>query len=118
MKSLIIASLLAMSLNAHANEESSMVVGIIVGGTTYAAAGAVVFVVGATVAGPIFTTLELSGKGFKIVADSKEDAAVFVASEGEVRTAALEQALEIIRTALPSDVRSSDLQIAESILAL
>ncbi|MNS78076.1 hypothetical protein D3C72_1116780 [compost metagenome] len=118
MKSLIIASLLIMSLNAQANEESSMVVGIIVGGTTYAAGGAVLFVVGATVAGPIFTTLELSGNGFKIVIDAKEDAAAFVASEGAIRTAALEQALQIIRNAMPSDVRTSDLQIAEAILAL
>jgi conserverd hypothetical protein len=118
MKSLIIASLVVMSFQAQANENSSMAVGIVTGGTTYALGGVTLAVVGGTVMLPLYTTLTLSGEEFKIVVKAMEDAAVFVATEGEVRTVALEQALEVIRTKLPANMPSSDLQIAQSILAL
>jgi|GEM_PF-421111 len=120
MKALILSALIALSAtSAHAEEnESSMAVGIIIGGTTYVAGGAITFVAGAITVGPIFTTLELSGQGFKIVRNAQEDATAFVATDGEVRTAALEQALAEIRSHLNEGVSATDMALAEAIMGL
>ncbi len=53
----------------------------------------------------------------KVVQEARTDAASFVASQGEIRGVRLEAALNHIRTALPQ-VRASDMQLAEAILAL
>lgn len=53
----------------------------------------------------------------KLVQDAKDDAARFVASNGEARGAQLEAALQHIRTQAPS-LQASDLQLAGAILAL
>ena len=119
MKALILSALLVLSANSvHAEDNaSSMVVGIVIGGTTYAAVGAVIYVAAITTAGPVFTTLDLSGKGFKVVVNAQEDASAFVATEGEVRTAALEQAFQVIRNLIPQG-QVSDLELAQAIVAM
>ncbi|MFI8740858.1 DUF2388 domain-containing protein [Stutzerimonas zhaodongensis] len=53
----------------------------------------------------------------KLVLDAKDDAARFVASNGEARGAQLEAALQHIRTQAPS-LHATDLQLASAILAL
>ncbi|MCJ0975193.1 DUF2388 domain-containing protein [Pseudomonas sp. PS1] len=53
----------------------------------------------------------------KLVRDARDDAARFVASEGQARGAQLEAALQHIRRQAPS-LQASDLQLAEAILAL
>ncbi|HCJ30520.1 MAG TPA: holliday junction resolvasome, helicase subunit [Pseudomonas sp.] len=53
----------------------------------------------------------------KLVLDARDDAARFVASNGEARGAQLEAALKHIRTQAPG-LQASDLQLAGAILAL
>ena len=53
----------------------------------------------------------------KLVLDARDDAARFVASQGDLRGAHLEAALLHIRTQQPQ-LGASDLQLAEAILAL
>ncbi len=53
----------------------------------------------------------------KLVIDAKDDAARFVASNGQARGAQLEAALKHIRSQAP-DLHASDLQLASAILAL
>ena len=53
----------------------------------------------------------------KLVLDAKDDAARFVASNGESRGAQLEAALKHIRTQAPA-LHATDLQLAGAILAL
>lgn len=60
--------------------------------------------------------LSSSLKDDKIVLAAREDAASFVASQGEIRGARLEAALQHIRTQAPH-VLANDLQLAEAILA-
>ena len=52
------------------------------------------------------------------ILQARDDAASFVASAGEIRGAQLEAALQSIRQQLPETQSSSDLQLAEAILAL
>ncbi len=61
--------------------------------------------------------LSSSLKDDKIVLAAREDAASFVASQGEIRGARLHAALQHIRTQAPQ-LNASDLQLAEAILAL
>lgn len=118
MKNLMLVSLMILgSVSAHANEESSMVAGIIIGAPTYAAGGATMAVVGATVLGPYLTTLDISGEGFKIIKEAKDDAAACVASGGETVGARLEQAMILLRAKTPAGMTSTDLELAQSILA-
>lgn len=51
----------------------------------------------------------------KIVQQARDDAASFVASNGEIRGARLESALAWIRNEMPA-VRASDAQLAQAIL--
>ncbi len=53
----------------------------------------------------------------KVVLEARDDAARFVASNGEARGAQLEAALQHIRTQAPA-LEASDLQLAGAILAL
>ncbi|MDH4870702.1 DUF2388 domain-containing protein [Pseudomonas sp. BN515] len=53
----------------------------------------------------------------KIVLAAREDAASFVASNGDIRGARLEAAFKHIRSAQPQ-LAASDLQLAQAILAL
>lgn len=53
----------------------------------------------------------------KLVLDARDDAARFVASEGDLRGAHLEAALQHIRSERPQ-LAASDLQLAQAILSL
>ena len=53
----------------------------------------------------------------KLVLDARDDAARFVASQGDLRGAHLEAALRQIRSQQP-ELGASDLQLAQAILAL
>jgi uncharacterized protein (TIGR02448 family) len=119
MKKLVLVSSLMIlgSFAAQANEDSSMAVGIVLGAPTYAAGGATVFIAGATIAGPVFTTADLSGNGFKIVLEAKDDAAAFVGSNGEIVGARLVQAMQVLREKT-SGMTSTDMQLAEAILSV
>jgi uncharacterized protein (TIGR02448 family) len=52
----------------------------------------------------------------KLVREARDDAASFVASQGEIRGARLEAALQHIRHQTPQ-LEASDMQLAEAILA-
>ncbi|MNL23114.1 hypothetical protein D3C87_1444830 [compost metagenome] len=118
MKKLMLVSLMILgSFSAHANEDSSMVVGIVIGAPTYAAGGATMAVAGATILGPYLTTLDISGEGFKILVEAQEDAAAFVASNGDTVGARLVQAMQLLREKTKG-MTSTDMQLAESILAI
>jgi len=54
----------------------------------------------------------------KVVLAARDDAASFVASQGEIRGAQLEAALGAIRSRVPEAQGASDLVLAEAILAL
>ncbi|QVW23470.1 DUF2388 domain-containing protein [Pseudomonas hormoni] len=54
----------------------------------------------------------------KIVREAHDDAASFVASDGEIRGAHLEAALNTLRTRVPEARDASDQVLAEAILAL
>ena len=54
----------------------------------------------------------------KVVRDAHDDAASFVASEGEIRGAHLEAAFNTLRTRVPEARDASDQVLAEAILAL
>lgn len=57
-------------------------------------------------------------RDMKVVLQARDDAASFVASQGDIRGAQLEAALQAIRSQLPEAGSASDLQLAEAILAL
>lgn len=80
-------------------------------GTTDMVVGALVNTVDAT------SDLTSSLRDDKLVLDARDDAARFVASQGEARGAHLEAALLHIRAQQPQ-LGASDLQLAEAILAL
>lgn len=76
---------------------------------------------GATVAvtsAPTFLTAKTAADNAieKMIVEAKDDAAVFVATQGQVRGVYLQRALEYIRRNNPKFV-ASDLQIAERIIA-
>ncbi|PPA01192.1 hypothetical protein C4E44_25925 [Pseudomonas sp. MWU12-2312b] len=54
----------------------------------------------------------------KIVREAQDDAASFVASNGDIRGAHLEAALDMLRTRVPEARDASDQVLAEAILAL
>lgn len=54
----------------------------------------------------------------KIVLAARDDAASFVASQGQIRGAQLEAAISTIRSQVPEAQDASDLVLAEAILAL
>ena len=54
----------------------------------------------------------------KVVREAHDDAASFVASDGDIRGAHLEAALNLLRTRVPEARDASDQVIAEAILAL
>lgn len=54
----------------------------------------------------------------KIVRDAQDDAASFVATNGDIRGAHLEAALDMLRTRVPEARDASDQDLAEAILAL
>ena len=53
----------------------------------------------------------------KIVREAREDAASFVASQGQVRSARLEAALRVLREHDPQARQADDLELARKILA-
>ena len=53
-----------------------------------------------------------------VLQNAKEDAAYFVSTNGEVRTARLENALKLVRTLNPAAHAASDLAIAQEIIGL
>ena len=64
----------------------------------------------------IRTFPETSGND-KVVAEAREDAALFVASDGAIRGARLQAALRHLRESGQAAHAASDLQLAQSILA-
>ncbi|MGY8831523.1 MAG: DUF2388 domain-containing protein [Pseudomonadales bacterium] len=54
----------------------------------------------------------------KVVLAARDDAASFVASQGQIRGAQLEAAISTIRSQVPEAQGASDLVLAEAILAL
>ncbi|MBU3058699.1 DUF2388 domain-containing protein [Pseudomonas indica] len=56
-------------------------------------------------------------RDMKVVVEARDDAASFVASQGEIRGARLEAALDAIRSQVPEARGASDLALAEAILA-
>lgn len=66
---------------------------------------------------PTYTTDATSGSDRKMVIhDAKEDAAAFIASEGQIQGAYLTRAIEMIRGENPS-MTASDAELANAILA-
>lgn len=59
-----------------------------------------------------------STRDSKIVLQAKEDAASYVASNGDIRGVQLESALDTLRAHLPEARNASDETLAEAILAL
>lgn len=57
-------------------------------------------------------------RDMKLVVEARDDAASFVASQGEIRGARLEAALGALRKRVPEARVASDLELAEAILAL
>lgn len=96
------AALLALAANASA---TSFVV------TTDATVGAI----GAT--SEATSDISSSFSDDKIVLAARDDAASFVASQGEIRGARLEAALQHIRQQAPQ-LQADDLQLAQAILVL
>ncbi len=96
------AALLALAANASA---TSFVV------TTDATVGAI----GAT--SEATSDISSSFSDDKIVLAARDDAASFLASQGEIRGARLEAALQHIRQQAPQ-LRADDLQLAQAILVL
>ena len=73
--------------------------------------------IGASLANSVEGTSDVSSGGNnKVVLQAHDDAASFVASGGRIRGVRLEAALEHIRQQQP-DLRASDMQLAEAILA-
>ena len=71
---------------------------------------------GASSAGSSASSGSTSGDD-KLVRESREDAASFVASDGRVRSARLEAALRLLRERDPAARQASDLALARKILA-
>ena len=59
-----------------------------------------------------------SVRDMKVVLAARDDAASFVASQGDIRGARLEAAFTTLREQLPEARHASDQQLAEAILAL
>ena len=59
-----------------------------------------------------------SVRDMKVVLAARDDAASFVASQGDIRSARLEAAFVALREQLPEARHASDQQLAEAILAL
>ena len=72
---------------------------------------------GASSAGSSASSNSTSGGDKKLVREAREDAAGFVASNGQVRSARLEAALRVMRERDPSARDASDLALARAILA-
>ena len=68
-------------------------------------------------AGSSASSNSTSGGDKKLVREAREDAAGFVASEGQVRSARLEAALRVMRENDPAARQASDLELARAILA-
>ncbi|KRG70963.1 DUF2388 domain-containing protein [Pseudoxanthomonas dokdonensis] len=72
---------------------------------------------GASSAGSSDSSGSSSGDDDKVVAQAREDAAVFVATDGRVRSARLEAALRQLRETSAQSGEASDLQLAHAILS-
>lgn len=82
-----------------------------------AATAAVTMAPSITIITPTELTYELGTEDYKVLYVAKDDAAVFIATEGAMRTVRLQRALEVMRRVQPKLV-ASDLEIAEGIAAL
>lgn len=71
---------------------------------------------GASSAGTSASSNSTSGDD-KVVLQARDDAASFVASEGRIRGVQLEAALRLLRERNPDLRRTSDMQLAQAILA-
>jgi uncharacterized protein (TIGR02448 family) len=106
VKKILLASaivILAIPMLALANETAGLISGATV----------------AVTSAPTFLTAKTAADNAipKIILDAREDAAVFVATEGHVRGVHLQNALEYIRKNNPR-LFATDLQLAERIITL
>ncbi|WP_413557405.1 DUF2388 domain-containing protein [Bdellovibrio sp. HCB209] len=82
------------------------------------ASGAIIMSPLLTISGPFITTADsLNSEAYKVLIESKDDAATFIASEGQIRGARVLRAFELIRKVNPK-LRNSDMELAEAILNL
>ena len=72
---------------------------------------------GASSAGSSASSNSTSGGDDKLVREAREDAASFVASQGQVRSARLEAALRVLREHDAQARQADDLELARKILA-
>ncbi len=74
-----------------------------------------------TTSAPFYTTADaatgLRSQQLKVLIDSKDDAAAFIASEGQFRTIKVLRAFELIRKINPK-LSNSDMELAQAILEL
>lgn len=73
--------------------------------------------IGGSLVNTIDSTSDATSGNHKVVLEAREDAASFVGSGGELRSARLEAALLHIRQSAPA-LEATDMQLAEAILAL
>ena len=59
-----------------------------------------------------------SVRDMKVVQAARDDAASFIASEGAIRGARLEAALQLLRARVPEAQAASDAELAQALLAL
>ncbi|MNL15198.1 hypothetical protein D3C87_1361720 [compost metagenome] len=116
MKRILMALVLMGSVNAKALEVTEVSF-IVVGATTYGAGYIVLQAAAMTTVGPLLTTIAISEDQYKLLKGAQEDAAILVASEGEVRTAQVVKAMELVRSLAPQ-FEVSDLEIAQAIVAM
>ena len=119
MKRIVLPLILLASFGAQANDPAQATAApfILSGATTYVGGYLTLQAAVVTTAGPFISTIAISGEQYKVLKAAQEDAAMFVATEGDVRTAQLQNALNLVRE-IASAFPGSDIEIAQSILAL
>jgi len=84
--------------------------------TIVATSNIIVRAFGRSIAFPSDTTTSI--RDSKVVLEAKDDAASYVASQGDIRGAQLEAAFDTLRNRVPQARDASDQDLAEAILAL
>jgi uncharacterized protein (TIGR02448 family) len=112
MKMIVIATLVLAGVSAQATEISQIY--------TESASSTVDFTLAiplVTSGGVIYTSASISGETYKLIVAAKEDTAVYLASEGQVRAAGFSAAIEALRNENPA-LSASDLDVAQAMLKL
>jgi Protein of unknown function (DUF2388). len=119
MKRIVLPLVLLASVAAQANNPADATAApfILSGASTYVVGYLTLQAAVVTTAGPFISTIAISGGQYKVLKAAQEDAGFFIATEGDVRTANLQNALNLVRELAPA-YPGSDIEIAQSILAL